>query len=242
MVVSSLEGYTLFKGITGVYFYSFESIITLSLSLFYLTKLIFMKIVRFKTVGGKSLVMISLLLMAPMHIYSSDTFTIQEKTRVHQQTVQLTGVVLDIQGFPLVGVNIMENATNGTITDIDGKFSIKVTPQSVLHVSYIGYVTQTVKVGNKKNISIVMEEDSKTLEEVVVVGYGSQKKVSVTGAVAAIQTKELKQSSAANLSTALAGRMPGLTAMQTSGSPGGDAWSWYGKWVESFNINRWCTA
>ena len=127
-----------------------------------------MKIVRFKTVGGKSLVMISLLLMAPMHIYSSDTFTIQEKTRVHQQTVQLTGVVLDIQGFPLVGVNIMENATNGTITDIDGKFSIKVTPQSVLHVSYIGYVTQTVKVGNKKNISIVMEEDSKTLEEVVV--------------------------------------------------------------------------
>ena len=84
-----------------------------------------MKIVRFKTVGGKSLVMISLLLMAPMHIYSSDTFTIQEKTRVHQQTVQLTGVVLDIQGFPLVGVNIMENATNGTITDIDGKFSIK---------------------------------------------------------------------------------------------------------------------
>lgn len=120
MVVSSLEGYTLFKGITGVYFYSFESIITLSLSLFYLTKLIFMKIVRFKTVGGKSLVMISLLLMAPMHIYSSDTFTIQEKTRVHQQTVQLTGVVLDIQGFPLVGVNIMENATNGTITDIDG--------------------------------------------------------------------------------------------------------------------------
>lgn len=168
MVVSSLEGYTLFKGITGVYFYSFESIITLSLSLFYLTKLIFMKIVRFKTVGGKSLVMISLLLMAPMHIYSSDTFTIQEKTRVHQQTVQLTGVVLDIQGFPLVGVNIMENATNGTITDIDGKFSIKVTPQSVLHVSYIGYVTQTVKVGNKKNISIVMEEDSKTLEEVVV--------------------------------------------------------------------------
>ena len=172
MVVSSLEGYTLFKGITGVYFYSFESIITLSLSLFYLTKLIFMKIVRFKTVGGKSLVMISLLLMAPMHIYSSDTFTIQEKTRVHQQTVQLTGVVLDIQGFPLVGVNIMENATNGTITDIDGKFSIKVTPQSVLHVSYIGYVTQTVKVGN--------------------------------------------------LSTALAGRMPGLTAMQTSGRPGGD--------------------
>ena len=67
-----------------------------------------------------------------------------------------------------------------------------------------------------------MEEDSKTLEEVVVVGYGSQKKVSVTGAVAAIQTKELKQSSAANLSTALAGRMPGLTAMQTSGRPGGD--------------------
>lgn len=82
-----------------------------------------MKIVRFKTVGGKSLVMISLLLMAPMHIYSSDTFTIQEKTRVHQQTVQLTGVVLDIQGFPLVGVNIMENATNGTITDIDGKLN-----------------------------------------------------------------------------------------------------------------------
>lgn len=125
MVVSSLEGYTLFKGITGVYFYSFESIITLSLSLFYLTKLIFMKIVRFKTVGGKSLVMISLLLMAPMHIYSSDTFTIQEKTRVHQQTVQLTGVVLDIQGFPLVGVNIMENTTMVRLQTLMANFLLK---------------------------------------------------------------------------------------------------------------------
>ncbi|RHJ85494.1 TonB-dependent receptor [Parabacteroides sp. AM08-6] len=184
-----------------------------------------MKNVKLTKLGGKSALLITSLLLTPLYGHSENSYHIPEgqaKTGVQQQTSQLTGVVLDKDGLPLIGVNIMENTTNGTITDADGKFSIQVTPQSVLHVSYVGFVTQTIKVGNQKSLSITLLEDMETLEEVVVVGYGSQKKVSVTGAVAAIQTKELKQSSAANLSTALAGRLPGLTALQTSGQPGGD--------------------
>lgn len=184
-----------------------------------------MKNVRLIQSGGKLALLITSLLLTPLYSYSVNTDKTPkslENTDIQQHSVQLTGVVLDKDGFPLVGVNIVENATNGTVTDADGKFSIKVTPQSVLRVSYIGYVTQTLKVGNQKSVSIVLLDDTETLEEVVVVGYGSQKKVSVTGAVAAIQTKELTQSSAANLSTALAGRLPGLTALQTSGQPGGD--------------------
>ncbi len=189
-----------------------------------------MKNVRLTKLGGKSALLITSLLLTPLYGHSEKSYVIpegQEKTGVLQQTFQLTGIVLDKDGFPLIGVNIMENATNGAITDADGRFSIKVTSQSVLRVSYIGYVTQTIKVGNQKELSITLLEDTETLEEVVVVGYGSQKKVSVTGAVAAIQTKELKQSSAANLSTALAGRLPGLTALQTSGQPGGDDVTFY---------------
>ncbi|CAK7031727.1 MAG: TonB-dependent receptor P39 [Bacteroides sp.] len=144
------------------------------------------------------------------------------KTDITQQKELVTGTVVDKDGFPLVGVNIMDSPVNGTVTDIDGNFSIQVSPSSKLSISYIGYVTQTVEVKRQKHLQIVLLENSELLEEVVVVGYGSQKKVSVTGAVASVQTKELKQSSSANLSNALAGRLPGLTAIQTSGQPGKD--------------------
>ncbi len=127
----------------------------------------------------------------------------------------------------MIGVNIVEGPTNGTVTDADGKFSIQVTLPSELRISYVGYVSQTIPIQNQKDLRIVLVENSELLEEVVVVGYGSQKKISVTGAVASVQTKELKQTSSANLSIALAGRLPGLTAIQSSGQPGRDDVSLY---------------
>lgn len=174
---------------------------------------------------GISVLLIILLLLTPFKGLAETLNTSAKPNTkdVQQQSFKLTGKVLDNEGLPLIGVSIREQGTqNATITDLSGEFSIQVNPQSVLTISYIGFVTQTIKIENQKKLSIILLEDSQNLEEVVIVGYGSQKKVSVTGAVAAVQTKELKQSSAANLSSALSGRLPGLTALQTSGRPGGD--------------------
>ena len=140
-----------------------------------------------------------------------------------QQNRKLTGVVLDKDGSPLIGVSIVESPRNGTITDLDGNFSIDVTPQSELRISYIGYLTQTVKVGNKKSLNITLYEDAETLDEVVVVGYGAQKKVSVTGAVSSVSQNDLKKTSVTRLDNALAGRVTGLTSTQADGGqPGAD--------------------
>lgn len=168
------------------------------------------------------LIMLTFSLIPAAGYAESVDIPVNLKTDITQQKELVTGTVVDKDGFPLVGVNIMDSPVNGTVTDIDGNFSIQVSPSSKLSISYIGYVTQTVEVKRQKHLQIVLLENSELLEEVVVVGYGSQKKVSVTGAVASVQTKELKQSSSANLSNALAGRLPGLTAIQTSGQPGKD--------------------
>ncbi|MDR1866178.1 MAG: TonB-dependent receptor [Bacteroidales bacterium] len=137
---------------------------------------------------------------------------------------QISGTVVDENGEAVIGANVIEKgvSSNGTITDVNGNFSLNVSDGATLQVSYIGYITQEIPTGSRNRFDIRLEEDTRLLEEVVVVGYGTQKKVSVTGAVASVQTKDLRQSSAANLSSALAGRLPGLTALQTSGQPGND--------------------
>ena len=154
-----------------------------------------------------------------------------------QQPITISGVVVDETDFPLPGVTIaIQGTTFGTATDVDGKFTLSVPgAESVLLISYIGFQSQQITVGTLRTFRIVMMEASTTLDEVVVVAYGTQKKVSVTGAVASVQTKELKQSSAANLSSALAGRLPGLTALQTSGQPGNDAVNLYLRGVSTMN-------
>jgi TonB-linked SusC/RagA family outer membrane protein len=151
---------------------------------------------------------------------------------------RVSGLVIDADGQAIIGANVVEKDVlpqNGTVTDADGKFSLNVKEQATLQVSYIGYITQDVKTTTRTAFTITLNEDTQTLEEVVVVAYGVQKKVSVTGAVASVQTKELKQSSAANLSTALTGRLPGLTALQTSGQPGADAVNLYLRGVGTTN-------
>ena len=154
-----------------------------------------------------------------------------------QQPINISGVVVDETEFPLPGVTIViDGTTQGTATDADGRFTLTVPGENaVLLISYIGFQSQTITVGAQRTFRIVMVEASTTLEEVVVVAYGTQKKVSVTGAVASVQTRELKQSSAANLSSALAGRLPGLTALQTSGQPGNDVVNLYLRGVGTLN-------
>ncbi|HBG42529.1 MAG TPA: SusC/RagA family TonB-linked outer membrane protein [Porphyromonadaceae bacterium] len=141
-----------------------------------------------------------------------------------QHTVK--GKVIDNLGDPLPGVNIILKGENkvGTITDIDGNYSITVPyAQATLYFSYVGFQPQEIKIEERPLINVTLVEDSKALEELVVVGYTTQKLATITGSVATITTKDLKQSPTANLNNALAGRMPGLMVNQYSGGePGVD--------------------
>lgn len=134
------------------------------------------------------------------------------------------GTVSDVAGEPIIGANVMEKGTtNGTITDINGEFVLNVKEKATLVVSYIGYVQQEVAVGNKNNVQIVMKEDSKALDEVVVVGYGVQKKANLTGAVSSVDFEEqAKSRPVTTVSAALAGLSAGVQVMQNSGQPGSD--------------------
>ena len=144
------------------------------------------------------------------------------------QSSKLTvkGFVKDDKGDPMIGVTIIIKGTSqGTVSNADGSYTIDVPyGGATLMVSYIGYAPQEINVNNRTKIDITLVEDSKALEEVVVVGYNVQKKETITGSIATITTKDLKQSPTANINNALAGRMPGLLVNQFSGGePGNDA-------------------
>lgn len=137
--------------------------------------------------------------------------------------ITVSGRVMDEAGVALPGVNVVEKGTtNGITTDADGKFSLSVDENATLVFSFIGYTTQEVAVKNRTNFDVQLISDITSLEEVVVVGYGEQKKVTVTGSVVAVQGTELQKSPAVDLSNSLAGRLPGVLAIQQSGEPGYD--------------------
>lgn len=138
-----------------------------------------------------------------------------------QQAKTVTGTVTDISGEPIIGANIrIKGTTTGTITDIDGNFSIEAEPQSVIEVSYIGYLTQETVINNQKSIRFLLKEDTKTLDEVVVIGYGVQKKADLTGSVANINTEKLNTQSNANIGQALQGKIAGVDIVSQGGAPG----------------------
>lgn len=142
---------------------------------------------------------------------------------VFSQMRTVTGTVLDSAGIALPGATVKVKGTSrGASTGVDGKFSILSGETDVLIVSAIGFQSKEIKVGNLSVLRITLQEDNQSLNEVVVVGYGKQKKVSLTGSIASVGTKELTQSPVANLSNALAGRLPGLITLQNSGEPGFD--------------------
>lgn len=143
---------------------------------------------------------------------------------VSQKKRLLQGLVKDEQGNPIIGASIqLKNTGTGVITDLDGLFQIQVTDKnSVIVISYIGYVTQEISVGDRSSITVQLKEDTKSLEEVVVTAFGAtQKKETMVGSIQQVRPAELKVPSS-SLSTSFAGRMAGVIAIQRSGQPGAD--------------------
>jgi TonB-linked SusC/RagA family outer membrane protein len=139
---------------------------------------------------------------------------------VDRQTKRITGTVTDGKGEPVIGANVMEKGTtNGIITDIDGNFSLNVAANAVLQVSYIGYITQEIAVRNRTDLKITLNEDSKALDEVVVVAYGTQKARSVTGAMSKLNTDELSNMPVSNIGQKLQGKFSGVQIYQANGEP-----------------------
>ena len=134
---------------------------------------------------------------------------------------KITGKVTDEKNEPIIGANVVvKGSTTGTITDMDGNFTLEVPDQATLLVSYIGYTPKEVAVKNQNNLSIMMIEDSKTIDEVVVIGYGSVKKSNLTGAVSSVKTTEIQQTPMTSIDQGLVGRASGVQVTQTSGMPG----------------------
>ena len=141
---------------------------------------------------------------------------------VAAQQTAVRGTVSDPAGAPLVGVTVMADATHATITAADGSYSLRVPADAVLTFSSIGYKTVEESVAGRTLINVVLAEDAEYLDEIVVVGYGVQKKATLTGSISAVNGEELKKVSTANLSNTLAGKTAGVIANMRSGEPGED--------------------
>ena len=143
------------------------------------------------------------------------------------QTKTITGTITDKNGEPVIGANIIvKGTTNGTITDVNGYFSLAAQTGSVLQISYIGFLTQEITVGTDNNLSITLKEDAEALDEVVVVGYSTQKKVNLTGSVATVNFEKLESRPVTDASQILNGASPGLQIMQSSGEPNAESFSY----------------
>lgn len=141
------------------------------------------------------------------------------------QEREVSGTVLDKDGLPLPGVNVfVENTSIGTVTDFDGKFDLQAPDKdnTILVFSSLGFSTQKVALGNQTDFQITMKIDAEGLEEVVVVGYGTKKKINLTGSVSTVQGEDLTKRSVASTSLALQGLAPGVSVTQQSGLPGAD--------------------
>lgn len=140
---------------------------------------------------------------------------------IQQQTITVSGVVMGSDGEPLMGVNVVEKGTtNGTITDLDGKYTLNVGANAVLQFSYIGYVSSDIAVNGQRTVNVTMKEDSQNLDEVVVVGYGTVRKADLAGSVSVLDNKAFKDQPIKQVSDALQGRVSGVQ-VQSSGVPGG---------------------
>ncbi|QDH81302.1 TonB-dependent receptor [Echinicola soli] len=142
-----------------------------------------------------------------------------------QEAIDISGIVVDQEGEPLIGVTILAKGTNnGTATDLEGKFTLSgVKDDAILIVSYIGYETQEVNVAGQRNMTITLIEDTQSLDEVVVVGYGTQRKSDLTGSVSAVSAEDINKAPALTMDLALQGRAAGVQVTSTSAEPGGGA-------------------
>lgn len=168
--------------------------------------------------------LLSCLLVPQSYAHTVATSNTEDLTvdMIYQQTTKkITGTVLDANGDPVIGANIVEKGTgNGVVTDINGSFSIEVKTSATLQISYIGYAAQEIKVGNETTFTIELKEDALMLDELVVVGYGTQKKVNLTGAVSQVTSKDLENRPVTTVTQMLQGVMPNVQITTTSGAPG----------------------
>lgn len=142
--------------------------------------------------------------------------------RVHAQQQLITGTVKESTGSPLPGVSVLVKGTTvGTVTDADGNYSISAGPDVVLTFSFIGYKSQEILVAQQSKIEVTMNEDTRTLDEVIVIGYGEVKRSDVTGSISSVKGEDLRRTNVTTLEQALQGRVPGMVIQQVSGQPGG---------------------
>lgn len=133
---------------------------------------------------------------------------------------QITGTVLDGTGETVIGANVLEvGTTNGVITDIDGNFTITVQPNAKIQVSFIGYITQTITVGDQTHVTVTLKDDSQALDEVVVIGYQTVKRKDLTGSVASVNSKTIAATPVSNVAQALQGKLPGVNVTSQDGRP-----------------------
>lgn len=161
-------------------------------------------------------------LLSTFHVMASDIYSEEDEIMVEtQQKVSVTGKVVDENGNVLPGVTVLEKETlNGVITNQNGEFSISVATTSVLEVSYIGYLTIDVPVGNRRKFEIVLSEDAEVIDDIVVVGYGTQKRVNVTGAVSSVGSDVIENRPLTNLGSGLQGTIANLNISSDNGAPG----------------------
>ena len=139
------------------------------------------------------------------------------------QSITVKGSVVDSGNEPLIGVNVVEQGTtNGTVTDIDGNFTLNVPVDAVLSVSYVGFVPREIPVSGRTTLNIVLREDAEMLDEIVVVGYGTQRREAITGSVSSMRGDVLRNVPTGNVANALQGRLPGVEMQQSSSKPGSD--------------------
>ena len=175
----------------------------------------------FKISKQISLILLSGVLCSSGNLYASAKAE-KQGVAISQQTTTLKGNVQDAMG-PIIGASVVvKGTTNGMITDMDGNFTLEVKKGDIIQISYVGYLTQEIKYNGEPVLNITLKDDTQKLEEIVVVGYGTQKKVNLTGSVANVDSKLMESRPMTSVSAGLQGLLPGVTVTQRSGQPGSD--------------------
>ena len=162
-------------------------------------------------------------------------------TTIYAQNTVVRGKVLDVSGEPLMGATVQEigNRTNGAIADLNGDFVLKLKDlNGKLSISYVGYQTLEEPIGGRSYLKLVLTPDSKGLDEVVILGYGQQRRITMTGAASSIKAEEIKRVPVGSINNVLAGRLPGFFSVQRSGQPGADAADFFIRGTNSLNGDK----
>ena len=156
---------------------------------------------------GMMLLVLFVALLSPMSVWA--------------QNIQLTGVVTDASNEPVIGASVVEKGTtNGVITDYEGNFTLNVSANATIVISYVGFQTQEIAVNGRSHIKTILKEDNEVLDEVVVVGYGTMKKSDMTGAISSVDVEELTKRTTTNPAEALQGKIAGVNIMKSGGNAG----------------------